>query len=204
MAHLTPALLADIVLLVLCGLLSAAVWSDIRSHRIPNLLVLSGAALGLALNSVLPEGYGFISALPGALGFWTALAGIGLSVAILLPLYLLRAMGAGDVKLMAMVGAFLGPNAMIGAILLTFILGGVLSLLAALRYGTLGRMLGNVRTMLTSSFFKMTFHQMPTLDGVSASAGKLPYGLAIALGTFAYIALEQAGHMNFLKFFWPY
>ncbi len=75
-----------------------------------------GAGLGLLLNSVLPEGYGFVSSLPGALGLWKALAGLGLGLLIMLPLYMLRALGAGDVKLMAMVGAFLGPNATIGAI----------------------------------------------------------------------------------------
>jgi prepilin signal peptidase PulO-like enzyme (type II secretory pathway) len=44
--------------------------------------------------------------LPGAAGFWQALAGFGIGLAALLPMYLMRMLGAGDVKLMAMVGAF--------------------------------------------------------------------------------------------------
>jgi len=44
-------------------------------------------------------------------------------------------------------------------------------------------------------------NEMPTLDAAPVSAGKLPYGIAIAAGTFIYIALERGGNMNFLKFF---
>ena len=202
MEYLTPVLFATFVLSLLCGLLLAAVLSDVKSHRIPNRLVLCGVVSGLLLNVVLPQGYGFVSALPGALGLWKALAGFALGFAILLPLYLLRAMGAGDVKLMAMVGAFLGPNAIVGIILVTFIVGGMLTMFVVLRNGRLLLLLGNLRTMLMVSFIKGTvLHQMPTVDAAPVSAGKMPYGVAIALGTFSYIALEQGGHMNFLKFF---
>lgn len=202
MNNLTPSQIALIAVSPLFVLVLGALWSDVRSHRIPNRLVLCGAGLGLLLNSVLPQGYGFISSLPGALGFWKSLGGLGLGFAILLPLYMLRAMAAGDVKLMAMIGAFLGPNAIIGTILTTFIAGGVLTLMVVLRKGALGLLIGNLQTMLTGSFIKGAFlHQMPTVDAAPVSAGKLPYGVAIALGTFAYIALEHGGHMNFLKFF---
>ncbi|MFD2270623.1 prepilin peptidase [Undibacterium arcticum] len=69
MDYLTPTLNAVIVIGLLCALLLVAVWSDVKSHRIPNWLVLAGAGLGLLLNSVLPLGYGFVSSLTGALGF---------------------------------------------------------------------------------------------------------------------------------------
>lgn len=200
MDFLLPATVATLVISLLCALLLAAVWSDVKRRRIPNRLVLCGVVSGVLLNTVLPQGYGFVSALPGALGFWKALAGLGLGFAILLPLYVLRAMGAGDVKLMAMVGAFLGPNAIGGAILVTFIVGGVLTLLVVARNGSLRLLLGNLRTMLMLSFIKGTvLHQMPIVEAAPVSAGKMPYGVAIALGTFAYIALEHGGHMNFLK-----
>lgn len=202
MNSLTPTMVATLVISLLCTLLLAAVWTDVKSRRIPNRLVLLGVVSGLLLNTVLPQGYGFISSLPGAIGFWKALAGLGLGFAILLPMYVLRAMGAGDVKLMAMVGAFLGPNAIIGAILVTFIVGGVLTLLVVVRNGSLRLLLDNLRTMLVLSFIKSTvLHQMPKVEAAPVSAGKMPYGVAIALGTFSYIALEHGGHMNFLKFF---
>ena len=202
MNNLTPNIIAALVISLLCALLLVAARTDVRSRRIPNRLVLFGVVSGLLLNVVLPQGYGFVSALPGALGFWKALAGLGLGFAILLPMYLLRAMAAGDVKLMAMIGAFLGPNATVGTIVVTFIVGGVLSLVVVLRRRTLGLLLDNLRTMLTGSFIKGAFlQQMPTIDAASVTAGKMPYGLAIALGTFSYIALEHGGHMDFLKFF---
>ena len=199
MEYLTPSSLAAIVLGLLGLLLLAAAWVDVRSHRIPNRLVFAGAALGLLLNSVLPEGYGFTSSLPGALGLWKALAGLGIGLAVMLPLYLLRAMGAGDVKLVAMVGAFLGPDATIGAVLLILISGGLLALIVTLRQGTLGRLTSNLRTMLTTAFFKAVLHETPTLDAAPVSAGKLPYGVAIAAGTALYVGLMHSGSFNFLR-----
>jgi len=75
-------------------------------------------------------------------------------------------------------------------------------LLVVLHRGTWRLLLGNLRTMLTGSFIKGAFlHQLPTIDAASVSAGKMPYAVAIALGTFTYIALEHGGNMNFLKFF---
>jgi len=202
MNYLTPSLVAAVVLALLCALLLAAVWNDVKSHLIPNWIVFFGAGAGLLLNSVLPEGYGFISVLPGALGFWKALAGLSLGLAIMLPLHMLRAMGAGDVKLVAMVGAFLGPNAVIGTILITFVIGGVMAVVVVLRNGTLGLLINNLYSMLLGSFIRTTvLHEMPTIDAASVSAGKLPYGVAITLGTFTYMALEHGGHMYLLKFF---
>ena len=202
MDTLTPNLIAALVIGLLCALLLAAAWADVRSRRIPNRLVLAGALLGLLLNGVMPQGYGFVSALPGALGFWKALAGLGLGFALLLPMYMVRAMGAGDVKLMAMVGAFLGPNAIIGTVLVTFIVGGVLTMAVVLRSGTFGLLMTNLRIMLLGSLIKTTvLHEVPTVDAAPVSAGKMPYGVAIAVGTFIYIALEHGGHMDFLKFF---
>ena len=85
MNRLSPPLLAIIVIGLLCTLLLAAVWSDVKSHRIPNWLVLTGIGFGLLLNSVLPQGYGFVSSLTGALGFDKALAGMALGLVIMLP-----------------------------------------------------------------------------------------------------------------------
>lgn len=198
----SPASIAAVAVSPLFVLLLLAARCDLKNHRIPNLLVFSGAALGLLLNGVLPQGYGFISSLTGALGFWKALAGLGLGLFIMLPLYALRALGAGDVKLMAMVGAFLGPNAIVGTILVTFIVGGVLTLLVVLRNRTWRLLMDNLRTVLMNSFIKTTvLHQLPTIDPASVSAGRLPYGVAIALGTVLYAVLEQGGRLNFLKFF---
>ena len=77
----------------------AAIW-DIRTRRIPNWLTLSGVVLGVALNTFLFE----------INGLWFSLKGLGVAFGVYFVLYLLRAMGAGDVKLMAAVGAAAGAD----------------------------------------------------------------------------------------------
>src|SRR3990167_7222316 len=136
---MTPNLMGLLALTPLVGLLLMVARHDIRSHRIPNKLVLIGVVLGVVLNGLLPEGQGFNSAIPGGLGWLAALKGLGVGMAVLLPIYWLRAMGAGDVKLMAMVGAFLGSSDVLGAVLATFIAGGVMALTVVLWSKQLGQ-----------------------------------------------------------------
>jgi prepilin peptidase CpaA len=145
------------------------------------------------LNVVLPEGNGFLGTLPGAAGIGSALAGMAAGFCLMLPLYLLRALGAGDVKLMAMTGAFLGPGAMVAVVLATFIAGGVLSLIVAIRAGRLRRLAGNLRTMLLAGYFKLAMNEMPSFSAAPESAGKMPYGVAIAAGTLICIAARRGG-----------
>ena len=181
-----------IPVLLLCALLLAASCYDVRSHRIPNWLVAGGAVIALFLHSVLPVGFGFISEAPGALGLLGSLKGLGLGLALLLPFYLLRAMGAGDVKLMAMVGGFLGVPDVVWALLGTFVAGGVLTLAVGLSRGVLGRTMQNIRFMITTSAVKMYSGSLPTFDDAPTTAAKLPYGIAIALGTMSYLAYKAS------------
>jgi prepilin peptidase CpaA len=84
---------------MLVALLATATAIDWRTYRIPNWLSVGGMALGL-LGNAAAEGI--------TSGLLPALAGLALGIAVLLPLYALRLMGAGDVKLMAAVGAVIG------------------------------------------------------------------------------------------------
>ncbi|MBI2286993.1 MAG: prepilin peptidase [Nitrosomonadales bacterium] len=156
-------------------LLLAAARVDVRYHRIPNAVVFWGAGLGILLNVFMPEGFGFASQLPGGLGFLSAMGGVAIGLAALLPMYLLRVMGAGDVKLMAMVGAFLGPEDVLGAILATFLTGGVLSLGYAWKIGVLRRTLRNICYILYSGAVKVAVGRVPTLEDAPETAGKFPY-----------------------------
>ncbi|WP_219118079.1 prepilin peptidase [Janthinobacterium sp. UMAB-56] len=170
--------------LLLCALLACAVWHDVRSRRIPNGLVFGGALAALLLHAVLtPAG--------GGLGVPAALAGLALGLALLLPMYMLRALGAGDVKLMAMVGAFMGPQQLMSATLLTLLAGGVLSLLVAACTGVLRQVLGNSYRMLFYSLLRGVSGGNARLDAPQAASGRLPYAIAIAAGTL-------------LSFFWSF
>jgi prepilin peptidase CpaA len=171
---------------VLFLFLIAAAVIDIRSHRIPNWLVLSGALFGIIYN------VSFLPFLP--MGVLWPLEGLGLGFIAFLPLYLLGVMGAGDVKLMAMVGAFVGPRDMIWVLLYTMMAGGVLSILLVLARGTAGRMFYNISTLFRLGFLNAVSGGRPDLQiEATVSAGKLPYGLAIAVGTIGYLILHQLG-----------
>jgi prepilin peptidase CpaA len=121
--------------LILLLLLLAASISDLRTRRIPNRLTFGGITLALL--------YGLLAHHPHSGGFFWALGGMALGLAMMLPLYLLHAMGAGDVKLMAMVGSFLGPEATWQAVIFVFITGGLAAISYALWHRMAGKLLRN-------------------------------------------------------------
>jgi prepilin peptidase CpaA len=169
---------------LLCVLVLIAVFFDVRSHRIPNWLVLAGLVIGIAYHSFLATGWGLAYSLKGvAVGF-----------GVFFPIYLLRGMGAGDVKLMAMVGAFLGAASTLGAILMTLMAGGVLAITVALSHGMLPTMIANLRLMVTSLAVKAAAGRSSGPEMLSNSAGKLPYAVAIAAGTLIQVALAAHGN----------
>jgi len=157
-------LLVSTVLLI--GLLGVAVVSDLLRHRISNMLILLGLALGLA--SQMYSG--------GVSGLGDSLLGLLICFALFLPMYALGGMAAGDVKLMAMVGSFLPFHYAIWAALFSLIAGGVCGFLIVLVRGQLFKTLGRYWLSLRAQAYLA-----PTSDEV---AGKpFPYSIAILLGT---------------------
>lgn len=159
---------------LLAGLLALAVWRDVASFKIPNALVYGGAAAALALHGVAGEGLPF------------AVAGLAVGLAAMLPLYLIGAAGAGDVKLMAMVGAFLGPVEGFGAALASYLAGMLLALVAMARPAVFGSAMRNLRLISYSVFARAAGMPAPAFNAQSGSAAKLPYGVAIAAGSLAW------------------
>lgn len=179
---------------MLLSLLAAATLADFARRRIPNLIVLAGLLLGLALNTFTPEGFGLFNRFaPGGLGLLAGLGGVLVGGAILLPMYLLHAMGAGDVKLMAMVGGFLSPWHALWAGLMVLLAGGLLSLGFALQSGVLRKALVNLRLLFIGAFSSLVLRESPNLRVGAETAGRVPYGLAISLGTAAYLLLQYQG-----------
>lgn len=176
--------LSCLPMLLLGGLLVLAVWHDVRSRRIPNWLVAGAALAGVVLNA---------SAMPGALGFWPAVGGWALGLALLMPMYAFKTLGAGDVKLMAAIGAFIGPQAVTGAVLASLLAGGVLALVVSAWHGSLRQMTGNSYHLLLNSLMRGIAGQRPDIDAPAAPSGKLPYAIAIAAGTVIYLVLLRAG-----------
>jgi prepilin peptidase CpaA len=156
---------------------------DVRTQRIPNRLVVSGAVLGF-LTQVLAPGQG---------AWASSLGGIAVGMAVLVPMYVLRAMGAGDVKMMGMVGAFVGPAGVLAVALLTFFAGGVLALAVAVRKGAVRQLFQNLRTMLFGAVVNVAAGGPAGFDAPAVSVGRLPYGLAIAVGTLGYLGMALCG-----------
>ena len=169
---------------VLIAALVVAAWSDVKTGRIPNELVYSGIAVALAYSGLAPvRGADLLS----------ALGGLGIGLVLLLPLYLMRAMGAGDVKLMAMAGAFLGFPDALTALLASFLAGGVLSLVVALRKRSLRLALTNLALMVRGAARRGL--RLDAAD-TALTAGRMPYGVAIAAGTIGYLVLRQLGFIS--------
>lgn len=172
----------------LFALLTIAAVSDWRTYRIPNWLTLSGVIFGLAYNALRP-------ATPEH-GLTWALQGMLLCFAIFLPLYLVRAMGAGDVKLIAMVGAFLGASDAVYVILSIFIAGGAAALIFAMWHGAFGRLLHNARMIVQIGLLSTFSGIKPAIaPDASESIGKLPYAVSIGIGTLACVVGRQLGFL---------
>ncbi|MBS1823806.1 MAG: prepilin peptidase [Acidobacteria bacterium] len=165
-----PAALAALVLL-------AAVF-DFRSRTVPNWLTVCGAVAGAALHVGL-NGWG---------GLKFSLLGLGLGFLIFLPLFALRGMGGGDVKLMAAIGAMAGVSNTFVIFILTAVLGGVLAIAMLLWKGGLGRTMRNVGHILSQLGRGKAPHTgRPELDIDQSTSMKLPYAIPMALGTLLYL-----------------
>ncbi|UVJ44281.1 prepilin peptidase [Pseudomonas sp. LS1212] len=163
-------------IVVLIALLGITVVSDLRHHRIPNVLILLGLGLGLAGQAYSSEKIG--------LGY--GLLGVLIGFAIFLPMYVLGGMAAGDVKLMAMVGAFLTPHDALWAALFSLIAGGLCGFLIVLVRGQVQQTLGRYWLML-----KLRAYLAPVADEV---AGKpFPYSVAILSGTLISLFWQPLG-----------
>lgn len=169
------------VLIVLIVLLLVAAAYDIRYRRIPNWLTLSAVVLGFAINFAIgpPEG-----------GVLFALEGFVVAFAIYMFLYLLRAMGAGDVKLMAAVGALVGWERWFGIFLVTAIVGGAMAFAVVAARGRLKRTIFNVGFILSEiKHGRPAYVGKEELDVRSGKAIGLPHGAVIAIGTIFFLAL---------------
>lgn len=159
----------DLLLTVL--VVSAAV-TDLAIRKIPNLFLLLAwcAAIGLRLADTAP--------VPG---IGHALGGALVGFVFFLPLYVVRGMAAGDVKLMSTVGLFLGPAETVQACILTWCAGGVMALVMILFTRRWSDAYANLRSLLLPMLRIGPAAQAASLT--RPSVGSMPYGLAIAVTT---------------------
>src|SRR5262245_28032565 len=120
--------------LVAIAVALVAVVTDLRTRRIPNVLTFGAAVLAIVVH--------------GDVGGWTG-AGVSLlgwvaGAALFLPLFALGGMGAGDVKLLAAIGAWLGPGAVVWVALFSSIAGGAMALIVSVASGYLTQAMVNI------------------------------------------------------------
>jgi prepilin peptidase CpaA len=162
----------------LAALVIVAAVFDLRTRRIPNWLCTAGIFCGFACQIALFRWAGAREALLGA----------GLALLIYIPLFALRAVGGGDVKLMAAVGSIAGPRAWIAIFLVTAIAGGAMALVLIAVKGRMRRTLGNVGVLLTELVHLRAPHRVEEeLDVASGKGLRLPHGCTIAAGTLLYL-----------------
>lgn len=162
---------------LLACLLTIATWTDIKSRLIPNRLTFGGIVLAVIVNTYSSGADGISFSLLGAL----------VGMVMFLPIYALGKMGGGDVKLLAMVGAFLGVEGVLWAAAWSAIGGGVLAVFWLLfRTGLRSGLQGAVGTL---TLLQLSGREVLNVSEQSPLKSKMPYAMAIAVGTF--VALWQ-------------
>lgn len=180
MVELIPPPLHPLLQFLLIGLVLLAAWFDFRSRRIPNWLCVAGFGAGLAANA----------ALGGWPGLKTALLGFAVAFGLYFVLYLLHAMGAGDVKLMGAAGAIAGLHTWLLIFAATSIFGMIAAIGLALAKGRLGSTLWNVFYLLRElASFRAPWVRHEHLDVKNPQTLRLPHGVSIAAGTAAILLL---------------
>jgi len=169
----------SILLFIALALAITAAVLDVQQRRIPNWLTYPGIGLGVALRGLLF----------GWRGLGSAVAGCLLAGGVMFVFFVVRAMGAGDVKLMAAIGSLVGPKQAGVVLLATAIFGGVLAIVYAVyrrRMGATLRNLGSVLRFHASAGLQAH----PELNLDNPATLRMPYGLAIAAGTlYAFLAM---------------
>jgi prepilin peptidase CpaA len=159
------------------ALVIAAAGFDLHARRIPNKLILLALIVAVPVQWIVHGGFA---------GLWLGLQGLTAGIAVMLPFYLLRAFGAGDAKLMGAIGAFVGPSTVLMVAVATFLVGGIWALFLVVQRRQL-RHAGNSLVLICTHF---AYHKtQATQAAPETSLGRLPYGVAIALGTAATMLL---------------
>lgn len=158
---------------VLALLVLLSLYTDLKERKILNGVVMPAIIAGLALNAYAE----------GTAGLLFSLQGAGLGLVLLLIPFILGGFGAGDVKLLAAIGALKGPGFIFTAFLGTALAGGVLAVLVLVRQGRLAasakRIGANMAVMLGSAGRVNTLRNLDQAEYHES----LPYAVAIGIGT---------------------
>jgi len=151
-----------------------AAFTDLRSRRIPNWLTAPAAVVGVAVNT----------AFGGRAGLKASVLGLLLGLGLLLPFVLLRSLGAGDWKLAGALGAFTGPDLLVGLLVGSVFVAGVMALALVICKGRVRQTASNIGHILVSLVTFRLPRSRVSLDNPDTL--KVPYGVALALTALLY------------------
>ena len=178
--HITAAVLVPGVVL--------ASWIDWRYRKVPNWLNLSLILAGLAVQGIFH----------GWSGLWMGLLGMLLGFGLLIIPWLMHAMGAGDVKLMAAIGVWLGPALTLRAFCVGAILAGAIAVIMIILGRRLWQAYANLGLIMTKlNSWKMAFSDFGSVQMLKSTSQLLPYGVPLSIGALIVMFSRSASWWNF-------
>jgi prepilin peptidase CpaA len=156
----------------------AGAW-DLRTRRIPNLLTFGAALAALAVHAYAG----------GFAGAWMSVAGWLVGAAFFLPFFALGGMGGGDAKLLAALGAWLGPAAIVWVALYSSLAGGVMALVVGAFSGYLRQAFTNIWSLLIE-WYTAGVRPVPEMTLASNRGPRLAYAVPVLAGLMVTLWLQ--------------
>lgn len=169
--------LVQITLLIPLAIIIA--YYDVRYRRIPNPFVVATLVSGFAINAI--SG--------GIAGVWASFVGCALGFGLMFMLHIFGAMGAGDVKLFAAIGAVTGAHLVLPTFLVVILTGGLLAIISVIRAGALVTTMHRVLQILVGL---LPGWEMPRFAVPADRKHTIPYGVAITIGSIISTAIFRA------------
>ena len=166
--------LVNISLLIPLAIIIA--YYDVRYRRIPNAFVLATLAAGIAINAI-------FAGLPGVAA---SIGGCALAFVLMFALHIFGAMGAGDVKLFAAIGAVTGAPLVLPTFVVVILTGGLLAIVSIVRAGIL---ISTMHRVLQIFVGMLPGWQMPKFAVPLDRKHTIPYGVAITMGSIISVAI---------------
>lgn len=168
-----------VTIALLLPLAAIITYYDVRYRRIPNAFVLATLVSGVTINGV----FGGLS------GLFTSLGGCVLGFGLMFTLHVFGAMGAGDVKLFAAIGAVTGAHLVMPTFIVVVLTGGLLAIVSIVRAGVL---LSTMHRVLQILIGLLPGWEMPRFAVPTDRRHTIPYGVAITIGSIISTAIFRA------------
>ena len=165
--------------LFLVPLAAIIAYYDVRYRRIPNAFVLATLLAGIAINGI----FG------GVQGVLASLGGCALAFGLMFLLHVFGAMGAGDVKLFAAIGAVTGTQLVLPTFVVVILTGGLLAIVSMIRAGRVATTMHRVLQIFVGM---LPGWQMPKFAIPADRKHTIPYGVAITMGSVISVAIFHA------------